>query len=541
MGNGVARTWTYICGIRPDGLAVSVGDGAAVLDGFKKPVDWVLHVVPPRSGGVDRYVRDVCAIREHDCILHVAAEQVVLEVGRGDRRVVLPLARPTFVDALLRGSIGRPTAMHAHSVLAPVRDTVQSLQLLRRWPYVVTLHDIDFVASPSDVGTDEHNARVEFARSASGLVVPSRYISQLVDKALGCECARVIVPNGVDPAPAFATAEDTTLHITTIDGAVIPPAGTFTVGVIGALGQHKGLDFLREVAAQLRADVRVVVVGYVDGRIEPGWLVEGRIWVHGAFEPHELRSVVARYGCQIALFPNRQPESFCYALSDAWSAGLPALGPDSGALGERIAESGAGWLYPPMEEPSAVARLVERCLTEISPVLQGKVAAAVSAANSRQAMADALQSVYARFEPDAMELPNSEALSALPLVHLDGVFFRDEIRRLTGDIEFYLRQVSQLRTELDALALELSIRGGIIDDLRDELQTLKEGHSHDLRLIADLQEQIRQNRDSSRRMETKLSQDVAETLAAAHRYERALAQIPGPIRGWALRRADNNK
>lgn len=515
-----------------------MGDGSPVLTSFDRPVGWVLHVVPAQSGGVDRCVRDICAIREHDCILHVAAEQVVLEVGRNDQRFVLPLARVTFVDALLRGSIGRPAAVHAHSVLAPVRETVQALQRLRQWAYVVTLHDIDFAALPTDVGEDEHDARVAFMRHASGLVVPSRYISRLLDVVLGPEWAREVIPNGVDSTTVSVAP---VLRVTEHDIPANGPTGTFAVATIGALGRHKGLDFLCELAKRLQAEVRIVVIGYVDGQIEPGWLVSGRIWVHGAFEPHELRAIVARYGCQMALFPNRQPESFCYALSDAWGAGLPAIGPDSGALGERIADTGAGWLYPMAAGPSEVAGLVEKCLDDISPALHGKVQTAVSSATSRRAMVDALHTMYARVAPAVeAESPEPDALHALPLVHLDGAFFRDEIRRMTGDIEFYLRQVRQLTTELDGLAAEVTVRGSTIDDLRAELQALREAHSRDLQAIADLQEQISQDRENYRRAEMKLNQDVSDTLAAAHRYERALAQVPGPIRGWALRRADNN-
>lgn len=76
----------------------------------------------------------------------------------------------------------------------------------------------------------------------------------------------------------------------------------FIVAVVGALGRHKGLDFLTEMASQLQSDVRIVVIRYVDGKIEPGWLVDERVWVHGAFEPYELPAIVQRYGCRGALF-----------------------------------------------------------------------------------------------------------------------------------------------------------------------------------------------------------------------------------------------
>lgn len=515
-----------------------MGDCSFVLSKSAAPSDWVLQVVPAQSGGVDRHVRDICDIRRHDCILHVAAEQVVLEFGRGAQRAVLPLARVIFVDALLQGSLGKPHAVHAHSVLAPVRNVVRALQTLRSWPYVVTLHDIDFAVLPPEIDAHEHAERASFIEAAGRLIVPSRYISRRLDAMLGSGQTRELIPNGVDSSSAAPPPDQCQAEFATSSTS---PVGPFVVAVVGALGRHKGLDFLTEMASRLRSDVRIVVIGYVDGKIEPGWLVDERVWVHGAFEPYELPAIVQRYGCRIALFPNRQPESFCYALSDAWSAGLPALGPDSGALGERIIESGAGWTYPAGASAASVAAELENCLTKITSELRGKVNTAVSVAFTRQEMADALGKVYDGVSTVAdSESPADAALRALPLAHLDGAFFRAEIRRLSGDLTFCNGQIRQLTSELEGLVAETTLRGRTIENLRAELQTLNDVQARALRVIEELEQRITQDRESRHRVETKLNQDVAHTLAAAHRYERALAQLPGPIRGWALRRADNN-
>ena len=72
-----------------------------------------------------------------------------------------------------------------HSVLAPVRNVVRALQTLRSWPYVVTLHDIDFAALPPEIDAHEHAERASFIRLRGRLIVPSRYISRRLDAMLG--------------------------------------------------------------------------------------------------------------------------------------------------------------------------------------------------------------------------------------------------------------------------------------------------------------------------------------------------------------------
>ena len=42
----------------------------------------VLHLVPPNGGGVDRFVRDLCAHRPADWILHVSDDQCVVECAQ---------------------------------------------------------------------------------------------------------------------------------------------------------------------------------------------------------------------------------------------------------------------------------------------------------------------------------------------------------------------------------------------------------------------------------------------------------------------------
>ena len=67
---------------------------------------------------------------------------------------------------------------------------------------------------------------------------------------------------------------------------------------------------------------------------------------HGAYDRDKFVSRVqaikgpVHVGAVLSIWP----ETYCHTLTELWAAGLPVVGVDLGAVGERIRESGAGWL-----------------------------------------------------------------------------------------------------------------------------------------------------------------------------------------------------
>ena len=333
----------------------------------------VLHLVPPNGGGVDRFVRDLCSRRMADWLLHVSDDQCVVEAP--DQDLMVPVAFDALSGLVERGAMGRAAVLHAHSTLPAVRRATAILAASMQLPYVVTLHDIDF-AGGADSNPDERAQRIEFIRAAARCTVPSGFMRKLTLQVLGETFACEVVENGTDPLASTSGA---------------PVKKRFPIAVIGAMGKHKGLDHLLELASQLPAGQGVVLLGYADGELGPGWLAQGRVWVHGAFEPAQLPELVASYGSELAFFPKGQPESYCYALSDAWLAGLPAVAPDSGAIGERMRAHGGGTLYDPEASPADVALAMSNRLD--APPDHANVARAVQSLTSVATMVDSMNDI----------------------------------------------------------------------------------------------------------------------------------------------------
>src|SRR5260221_13675750 len=118
------------------------------------------------------------------------------------------------------------------------------------------------------------------------------------------------------------------------------------IAVVGAVGPHKGSALVRQLSTHLEGtDLAVVVIGYLDGEFAPGWRSD-RLFIHGPYEDDDAVALLKAYDASIALFPNPIPESFSYALSAVWAAGIPALVTPAGALPERVTRHGGGWPPP---------------------------------------------------------------------------------------------------------------------------------------------------------------------------------------------------
>jgi GT2 family glycosyltransferase len=119
------------------------------------------------------------------------------------------------------------------------------------------------------------------------------------------------------------------------------------VAVIGAIGQEKGywrlLDAARDAAAR-GLNLEFVLAGYTPRDQE--LLATGRVFITSVFKADEVRAVIASIDADLAWLPSVWPETWCYALSDAWQAGLETIVFDIGAQAARVRQNGHGHVLP---------------------------------------------------------------------------------------------------------------------------------------------------------------------------------------------------
>jgi GT2 family glycosyltransferase/glycosyltransferase involved in cell wall biosynthesis len=150
-----------------------------------------------------------------------------------------------------------------------------------------------------------------------------------------------IAPLQPDPAPAAPAHR--------------PTAPDRHVIVVGAIGLEKGYDVLLACARDAAAralKLRFTLVGYsID---DTPLLATGHAFVTGPYQAAEAPALIAAAGGDIAFLPSIWPETWCYALSDAWNGGLDAVVFDIGVPAERVRRTGRGIVLPLGLPPSAV-------------------------------------------------------------------------------------------------------------------------------------------------------------------------------------------
>jgi glycosyltransferase involved in cell wall biosynthesis len=129
-----------------------------------------------------------------------------------------------------------------------------------------------------------------------------------------------------------------------------PPvrASSCRVVTVGAIGIEKGFDVLLACARDAASRRLPLEFGVVGHTIDDARLMEtGRVFVTGEFASAEVQTLIRAQRPSLGLLPSVWPETWCFALSDLWRAGLNVAAFDLGAPAERIrASGGRGFLLP---------------------------------------------------------------------------------------------------------------------------------------------------------------------------------------------------
>jgi GT2 family glycosyltransferase len=126
-----------------------------------------------------------------------------------------------------------------------------------------------------------------------------------------------------------------------------PRQGSRRVVVVGGIGPSKGFDILMECARdatrrRLKLEFFVAGVSADDAEL----LETNRIFVTGPYKEGEATALIQSLAGDLAFLPSIWPETWCFALSEAWRAGLYTLAFDLGAQGQRIKSTGRGAVLP---------------------------------------------------------------------------------------------------------------------------------------------------------------------------------------------------
>ncbi|MGN7726621.1 glycosyltransferase family 2 protein [Luteimonas sp. 22616] len=134
-------------------------------------------------------------------------------------------------------------------------------------------------------------------------------------------------------------------------GARCPGRGAkVRVLVPGNISPAKGATLLKEIS-ELEGSDRFEF--HFLGNVWPG--LDGIGIRHGNYKREDFAKKVAAIAPHFGVVLSIWPETWCHTLTEMWACGIPVIGVDVGAVGERIKASGAGWLL--RQEPTPRAAL----------------------------------------------------------------------------------------------------------------------------------------------------------------------------------------
>lgn len=423
----------------------------------------ILHVTSLAGGGVDRHIGDIVRGVDRPQLVWYAGERAdaIADPGAGRHYALAPQATHEQAALLARWLRARRVGLvHLHQMTrAPRRAAAWACAALGV-PQVATLHDVLFLSPEAFAAGAEPAAdpawlgeTAQVLRAAKAVIAPSPWLARLAQANVP-GLPVTVVPNGcaapANPRPAAPRAE-----------FAREPGGP-VVALLGAIGPHKGSDLVDAIAQRLEGSpVRLVVIGYLERQFHPGWRVPGRLFVHGAYAEGDAPALLRAYGASLVLMPNAAPESFSYALSDAWAAGVPVLAAPRGALAERIGAHGGGWLLPERFDAGLVAAELVALAGGAREAERARVQSFLAQPDTARipaldAMTRSLDALYARFgiDPAAPEPADEAALQSLLAANLDASVFRQELVRAADELAQALAALEDTRERAAAFETE---------------------------------------------------------------------------------------
>jgi GT2 family glycosyltransferase/glycosyltransferase involved in cell wall biosynthesis len=124
----------------------------------------------------------------------------------------------------------------------------------------------------------------------------------------------------------------------------------------GNISVAKGLQVIADLGnSSASQNIELHVLGRVSSKVR----LPANVIIHGAYARGEFAEKAKAIAPHIGGVFSIWPETYCHTLTELWASGIPVIGFDYGAVGERVRESGAGWLAA---EPTAagVIEIIER-------------------------------------------------------------------------------------------------------------------------------------------------------------------------------------
>ncbi len=176
--------------------------------------------------------------------------------------------------------------------------------------------------------------------------------------------------------------------------------GRLNVAFLGGMVPQKGSLMARSLIPLDKSEINWFVLGVIgDRKVEE--IRQDNCFFSAGYRKEELPQLLSDNEIDVVCILPVWPETFCYTVSEAWMNGIPVLGTDIGAVGERIRRTGGGWLVKPDAKPEEVLELLHRIKNDPEEYAEKKRAVGQIALRSVGEMCGEYRALYAELLRDA--------------------------------------------------------------------------------------------------------------------------------------------
>ena len=167
------------------------------------------------------------------------------------------------------------------------------------------------------------------------------------------------------------------------------------IAFLGGITKAKGSGLLSQVISTPDSRYSFYVFGEVGDSSVRAPKGADNVHFSGVYRKDDIFDLLKISGIDVACILSIWAETFCYTLSEAWSCGIPVIGVDLGAVGERIRKTGAGWTIPADSSKEDLMKLLDHISRHPEELRQKKEAAAALHLKSVDEMNEEYRLLYA--------------------------------------------------------------------------------------------------------------------------------------------------
>jgi len=120
--------------------------------------------------------------------------------------------------------------------------------------------------------------------------------------------------------------------------------GRLNVAFIGGMVPAKGSRMVAKLLQMPTDKINWFVMGAIGDNDLNALGEQGKGYFSGVYEKDDIYELLKTSRIDVVCVLPVWAETFCYTVSEAWLCGIPVIGTDVGAVGERIKETQAGWV-----------------------------------------------------------------------------------------------------------------------------------------------------------------------------------------------------